>query len=30
MQIYDLKQEQYERLVKIGSNEWYKYEQCCR
>jgi len=30
MQICDLKQEQYERLVKIDSNDLYKHEQCYR
>jgi len=28
MQICDLKQEQYERLVKMDSNELYQHEQC--
>jgi len=30
MKICNLKQEQYERSIKIGSNELYKHEKCCR
>ena len=30
MHICDLKQEHYKRSIKIGSNELYKYAQCCR
>jgi len=30
MLICDLKQDQYERSVKIGSNELYKHEQSCK
>jgi len=30
MRICELSQEQYERLVKIGSNELDKHKQCCR
>jgi len=30
MRISDLKQDQYERSVTIGSNELYKHVQCCR